>query len=145
MATNGSGDGDKASDDPLIDPYLEWAVATNFAYLGGVSIKWFPVLLELETTAAEFWLRVERANVQDAIRVPRIYRNPPSDVEKTSFCTALFTRDALRALVTDPQSFESLRTLLPSIRRIELGSPVVSSFNPKSRLDTPDESRHSRS
>ena len=32
----------------LIAPYLEWAVATNFAYLSG---EWFRVLLEVEGSA----------------------------------------------------------------------------------------------
>ena len=38
--------------DNLIAPYLEWAVATRFAYLNG---RWFRVLLELNRSATSFW------------------------------------------------------------------------------------------
>ena len=44
------------NDKKLIAPYVEWAVATNFAYLPG---KWFRVLLELNEPAADFVDRIE--------------------------------------------------------------------------------------
>ena len=105
-----------------IDPYLQWAVATNFAYLGGDAAQWFPVLLELAgVTAAEFWASVQPQTSH--IRVPSIYQKTPRDVAATTFCTALVTRETLVDILGNAEK------RLP-IARFELGVPVVPTFNP---------------
>jgi hypothetical protein len=105
-----------------IDPYLKWAIATDFAYLGGDSVQWYPVLLQLAAgvTAAEFWSSVKTAT--NRIRVASIYERPPRDIAQISFCTALVTRETLTELFGNPGK------RLP-IARFELGSPVVPAFN----------------
>lgn len=104
-----------------IDPYLNWAIATNFAYLGGDAVQWYPILLQLAgVTAAEFWSSVEADT--NRIRVASIYERPPRDIAPTTFCTALVTRETLVDLLGNPGK------RLP-IARFELGSPVVPVFN----------------
>jgi hypothetical protein len=101
---------------------LKWAIATNFAYLGGDSVQWFPVLLELAgISAAEFWSSVKTD--ANRIRVPSIYEHPTRDVAQTTFCTALVTRETLTDILGNPNR------ALP-IARFELGVPVVPVFNP---------------
>lgn len=105
-----------------IDPYLMWAMATKFAYLGGDAVQWFPVLLELKgLSAADFWEQVEGDTGR--IRVASIYQRTPRDIASTTFCTALVTRAALVDLLGNPR-----RQL--AITRFELGAPVVPVFGP---------------
>lgn len=105
-----------------IDPYLKWAMATDFAYLGGDANQWYPVLLQLAgVSAAEFWSSVK----DDAgrIRVASVYERPTRDIAQTTFCTALVARGTLTDILANPDK------RLP-ITRFELGSPVVPLFNP---------------
>lgn len=120
----------------IVDPYLEWAVATKFAYLSG---EWFPVLLEVEQPAAE---AIARDFHNEIIRIPWIYqatRLVPDG--KSTFWTAIMHRSALIALVEGKSAEaieERLQPLLKWIRRLELGSPVVSEFSaPKPQPDRP--------
>jgi hypothetical protein len=107
--------------DARIDPYLNWAIATDFAYLGGDSAQWFPVLVELDgISAAEFWTKTQDDTAR--IRVASIYERPTRDVEQTSFCTALVTRETLINVLGNPDR------ALP-IARFEIGVPVVPVFN----------------
>jgi hypothetical protein len=111
----------------IFDPYLEWAVATKFAYLSG---DWFPVLLEVEPSAASF---VTRDFNPDLIRVPWIYQAPARDSfdAEVTFWMVIMHRAALTALVEGkgPDSIDDkLQPLLKWIRRLELGSPVVPHF-----------------
>jgi hypothetical protein len=104
-----------------IDPYLKWAMATDFAYLGGESVQWYPVLLQLAgVTAAEFWSSVKTDTHR--IRVASIYERPSRDIAQTTFCTALVTRETLTDFLGNA------RKALP-IERFELGSPVVPVFS----------------
>ncbi len=107
--------------DARIDPYLNWAVATDFAYLGGDSVHWFPVLLELDgISAAEFWAKTKADT--DRIRVASAYERTTRDIAQTNFCTALVTRETLINVLGNPNR------ALP-IARFEIGVPVVPVFN----------------
>jgi hypothetical protein len=114
----------------LIAPYLEWAVATNFAYLGG---EWFRVLLEVEGSAASFASDVEKFAIKPLIRVPTIYQTPPRDLKPTdvTFCMAIMSREALSILVTgeepggaklERELVANLVSLAGRIKNIELGT-----------------------
>jgi hypothetical protein len=110
-----------APNDARIDPYLNWAIATDFAYLGGDSVQWFPVLLELDgISSAEFWMKTK--DDTDRIRVASIYERTTRDVAQTSYCTALVTRETLINVLGNPDR------PLP-IARFEIGVPVVPVFN----------------
>jgi hypothetical protein len=109
-----------------IDPYLNWAIATDFAYLGGDSVEWYPLLLELrDTWVAQFAGKVNGSEDLDPkIRVAPIYQKPPSAIneKQLTFCTALVTRSVLVDL------FGNRTAVLPGISRFELGTPVVPHF-----------------
>jgi hypothetical protein len=123
MSTN-----DDVDDQGLrIDPYLRWAVATNFAYLGNT--KWYPLLLELDGSVEEFWARVARDDLRDEIQIARVYQTPPREVDKTSFCTVLVNQQTLRSIVAG-KTLKKLDELLSRIKRFELCSPVIPSFDP---------------
>jgi hypothetical protein len=119
----------------VFGPYLEWAVATKFAYLSG---EWFPVLLEVEQSAAGF---VSRDFHPELIRVPWIYQAPPRDEfdAKVTFWMAIMNRSALYALVEGKGAEgidEKLNPLIKWIKRLELGSPVVPHFPAPKPLST---------
>ncbi|HKW80638.1 MAG TPA: hypothetical protein VJQ49_06495 [Casimicrobiaceae bacterium] len=119
----GRRDQDLSPNAARIDPYLGWAKATDFAYLGGDNAKWYPVLLELDgITAAEFWAQIG-SDEADRIRVASIYQRPTRDITGLSFCTALVTRDTLVNILGNPAR------RLP-IARFEIGPPVVPQFTP---------------
>jgi hypothetical protein len=116
--------------DAPVGPYLRWAVATRFSYLGGEAISQYPVLLSLTMSAAEFWTGVDRLGTQDLIRVPAIYRRPPRDIDSRAltFCTAVMQRSVIEGLVDDrtqPEIAMQLKALLKKAELIELGAPVV--------------------
>jgi hypothetical protein len=121
----------------LIAPYLEWAVATNFAYLRG---EWFRVLLEVEGSAASFASDVEKFAVKPLIRVPTIYQTPPRDLKPTdvTFCMAIMSREALGILVTgeepsvaklERELVAKLVSLAGRIKNIELGTALKMPFD----------------
>src|SRR4051794_956427 len=84
---------------PVIAPYAEWAIATNFAFL---KCDWFRVLLELRVSAAQFANDMDDFKIDDLVRIPPIYRNPSREFQKdgVTFCMAIMTREAIRILVT---------------------------------------------
>src|SRR3954463_8840299 len=112
---------------PVIAPYAEWAIATNFALLEG---DWFRVLLELKVSAPTFVNSIDDLKVDDLVRIPSIYRNPSREFQKddASFCMAIITREALRILVTghgrepDIVRLDAVKRVLI---RIELGTPTA--------------------
>src|SRR5437660_407275 len=85
--------------EPVIAPYAEWAIATDFAFLEG---DWFRVLLELKVPTTGLVNRMDDLKVDDLVRIPPIYRNPSREFRKgdATFCMAIMTREALRILVT---------------------------------------------
>jgi len=110
----------KSSRDPRpkpIDPYYDWALATNFAYYG--KPKWLPVLLELHKPLskqfAQHVFAMDNNGWAGLIRIPEIYRTPPARVQlPTRFLTAMVKREFLTRLYAgdDPSS---------QIKRFELG------------------------
>ena len=116
--------------DAFDDEYLQWAIETNFEYLNEGEDVWYPVLLEVEGTASEFWANAEHVEVRNAVRVPPIYKVPPNGIAGLSYCSAVITRRALLGLgdktaVHFKATFPILTKLLGTIKRLELGSPVI--------------------
>jgi hypothetical protein len=113
----------------LVNPYLQWAVATKFRYFNG---EWFRVLLEVDKSAASFWRDVQALGVKHLIQVPTIYQKPPSGLNETdvTFCMAIMKRTALEALVTETPKDDAalLQSLAKRITKIELGTPVKKPF-----------------
>lgn len=122
-----------ANDQKLIAPYVEWAVATEFAYLPG---EWFRVLLELTGPAADFAKQVEEhRELEKLIKVPSIYQSVSREFarEDVTFCMAIMSKAALEALVGHPHRQEIRATLAAvsgSLKRIELGTPTNNPFDP---------------
>lgn len=122
------------NDRKLIAPYVEWAVATNFAYLPG---EWFRVLLELDGPAADFAAEVERNRdfLKDYIRVPTVFQAVSREFAQkdVTFCMAIMSKDALRAVVGH-EHHKELRSRLSKVtsplKRIELGTPTTTLFDP---------------
>jgi subtilase family protein len=114
-----------AEEGQLFAPYVDWAVATNFAYLPGDR---FRVLLELEGSAASFAEAVDGAGLDDLVQVPTIYQTPSREFRKdhAKFCMAIMSKRALIALVTgeDVEAVTRLAPLKGSLKRIELGTPA---------------------
>lgn len=115
----------------LISPYLAWAVRTKFAYLRG---DWFWVLLELDGTVENYARSIARSGLDGLIRVPSIYESavaPSLRQEGVTCCMAIATREALIALVSGRLRRDDtarLASVMPSIRRIELGTPTTHLF-----------------
>lgn len=119
----------------LIAPELEWAVATQFAYLRG---QWFRVLLEVEESVVSFVSAIRDLEAQDLFIIPRVFERPPNGFKPTdiTFCMAIVSRDTLELLVTEgklrlssgatfePTVIEKLARLAALIRTIELGTPI---------------------
>jgi hypothetical protein len=103
-----------------IDPYLHWAKATNFEYLGGAAALWFPVLIEVgKGTASEFATFVSlHPDFLASIQVPSIFMTPPKGLEQSKFLSAHVSRDFLVNFLGNP-------AVRLDIRRFELGSPVL--------------------
>ena len=85
--------------DKQVAPAINWAVATDFAYLKG---KWFRVLLEVEGSASSFAFDAAAPVFRELIRVPTMYKQPPRGLKATdvTFCMAIMSQAALRMLVT---------------------------------------------
>src|SRR5205085_12466991 len=119
------------NDNKLIAPYVEWAVATNFAYLPG---EWFRVLLELNEPAADFANRIEGSSfLKEFIRVPSIYKSISREFkrEDVTFCMAIMSRKALEAVVGHEHRNEiraRRATITRARRRIELGTSTTTAF-----------------
>ena len=102
-------------------PYLSWAAATAYQYLGAPPDlrTWssrIPVLLELKAPASSFAAEFPNWNLGTLIEVPSLFAEPPAGLESVTFCTASVA----------PAFFESAaaRKLTEKwIKRIELGLP----------------------
>lgn len=112
--------------DNLFAPAIQWAVATDFAYLKG---EWFRVLLEVEGPVASFAADVESGGFADLIRIPTMYQTPPRGLKPVdvSFCMAIMSQTALRLLVAADTSAALVRKfagLVGRIKAIELGTAI---------------------
>src|ERR1700675_2447136 len=117
----------------LVAPYLEWAVATEFAYLPG---KRFRVLLEVEPSVRFFIAEIKRLEAEDFIVISSVYETPPSALTtEITFCMGIMSREALEALVIEKEpgaaraklestAVAKLVVLAKLIRTIELGTPI---------------------
>lgn len=122
-----------------VSPYLEWAVLTEFAYLPG---EWFWVLLELDEPAEAFARSVVRSGLDQFIRIPAVYQGAPPSLRGADLtcCMAIARREALSAIVGGNVSrVEAKRfaPLLPSINRIELGTPTTHLFEKTDPIEQP--------
>ena len=132
----------------LVAPYLEWAVATEFAYLPG---KRFRVLLEVETSVRFFIAEIKRLEAENFIVIPSVYETPPSDLTtEITFCMGIMSREALEALVIEKEpgaaraklestAVAKLVVLAKLIKTIELGTSInmpVAGKSPPKKLRT---------
>ncbi len=123
---------------PRIDPYLLWADATGFLYLGGADdkgdLRKLPVVLELQTSAKEFARKASR--YRDLVAVPSFYASPPSGLDESRFCAATVSLGF----------FEELRQgglFTGDVRRFQVGLPNIEHGEFEARFDVPDLKRGS--
>jgi hypothetical protein len=104
-------------DRKLYDPYYDWARSTDFAYYG--KPKWVPVLIEIDKgNSKTFAAAAKRESWGAGMRIPRIYREPPSRLQKElKFVTAMVERARLPALLDAGQTNIDAK-------RIEIGRMV---------------------
>ena len=119
----------------LIAPELEWAVATQFAYLRG---QWFRLLLEVEESVVSFVAAVKELEAEDLIVIPKVFETPPNGFKPSdiTFCMAIMKRETLELLVTrgeprsssgpkfEPTVIARLARLTARIKTIELCTPI---------------------
>lgn len=98
------------------DPYLAWAFATDFRYLGRPAK--FPLLLRLNTTAKRF-AGIAKEFPPDVITVPSVFAEPPAGLEDATFCTASVSEAFFKPS-------ESLAPLMGLIESIAFGLPGLS-------------------
>lgn len=115
-----------------VDPYYEWALATNFAYYG--QAEWLPLLLELRNapklpgTAQAFAelvfklqsLEAERRSWAANLRVPAFYAGPMPRMKSPTNVIALLANRAFLAGICVGQEPAD------SIQRFELGRATES-------------------
>lgn len=107
-----------------LDPYIDWALRTEFRYLFAVGVekKWIPVLLGLAgTTARDFankWCPPDEPDAwKDWLRIPTTYARPAAGLNRTRFCTASVTKTFFKQLEED-------QSLSGAIAQVGLGLPV---------------------
>lgn len=108
---------------PLVDAYLPWAQATDFAdargLVGGSGSNWIWLLLELRIPAMEFARRALTASHR--ILVPGHYGSPPASLEKSRHCTALCSPEFLGALGNKGVPDPTTQALAEVVARFEIG------------------------
>jgi hypothetical protein len=107
-----------------LDPYLEWAMETNFAYYfaAGGAVQ-LPVIIELQgITAEQFAVGKWRASAgwQNWLWIPPIYAHPPAGLARSRFCTANVTLQFFKEL-SDRNS-----GLSTAVKRVALSLPTPS-------------------
>ncbi len=114
-------------------PYLSWAEATDYRYLGGRPASGLPVLLKLREPVRQFAAQVRELGLGDAIRLPALFAEPAEWLANVTYCPAIIDASALKP--------SKARDALQSwVRRIEFGLPNFSLPQlPRTRV--PDPSR----
>ena len=80
----------------LVDPYFDWASATNFAYYG--QREWLPVLLELNgLTVDQFRAR----RVVRALGSRNVFHLSQLAAESATFCAAFVRADFVRTFTDE--------------------------------------------
>lgn len=110
-----------------IDPYLRWAIATNYAYLPGDPAGGLPILIKLKEglTAQRFATKewgdvVPPADMDSWFRIHDIYKEPPAGLGPLQYSTAVVDPDSMhRLLDPDPEN-----PFAKVIEGIELSDPV---------------------
>jgi len=107
-----------------LDPYLEWAGQTNFAYYFGARSQRrlpIPVIIELDKISAGQFARGDwkpPADWQDWLWVPSLYAHPPAGLRNAKYCTAN----------VQPKFFKQLAnpdgTLSKVVKRVSLSLPT---------------------
>jgi hypothetical protein len=135
--------GDRAALNPAgerrVDAYFAWAEVTKYADLGGIPKKWFPVVIEVPekgATARAFCAMVERRKWDRFIKVPAMYAKPTTSLKKARFLTAIVTREFLSALEDEDGE------LAAAIERFELGLPVITADDVRTRPPEPPKPVH---
>jgi hypothetical protein len=109
------------------DPYFQWGLATDFAYLFGPRVpvterEWLPVMIQVEkpATAEQFangdWN--PPPDWREWIRIPELYAEPPDELKDTTYCTANVTRRFFAELARPGSSLSAV------LRRVKLGLPL---------------------
>lgn len=123
----------------VIDPYIKWAQATQFAYFftGRYAERRIPVIIRLaEPLTAQQFARGEwnppgkRDEWKSWLRIPARYEFPPLGAKGSRFCTASVTR----------RFFEELRidsSLSRVVARVGLGVPISDRRPPPIRSRLP--------
>lgn len=114
MATHGI---DRERSPSAVQPYLNWAIDTGFAFLRPGN--WVPLLVEFtpDTTLSSFLQEIK--GLEQQVRVPALFRPPllPPDFK---FCVVLIPSDPHIARdLTNSESWSK------SILRLEMGPPVT--------------------
>jgi hypothetical protein len=129
----------------LLDPYLEWAIQTNFAhyFARGEAQDFFPVIIELHGISAEQFANGKwkaPSGWQSWLRIPPIYAQPPAGLAPASFCTASVALPFFRELRDDSSALPkvikraSLSLPTPSQAPRQYESPKPRESPPKPRL-----------
>jgi hypothetical protein len=123
-----------------VQPYLDWAVETQFAYLR--EGDWLPLLVEFDPSALELedaqtplqaftsltWLAREPRTLDNVLRISELLTNPPrllAQSKRFNFCVVFLHRERFAEVL---ESAEWKKT----IRRVELGPPVMLADIPSS-------------
>jgi hypothetical protein len=123
-----------------VQPSLDWAIATHFAYLREGA--WLPLLVEFDPSAFVLedgqtplqaftslnWLARESRTLSNVLRVSELLAHPPKPLEQSkrfNFCVLFLHRDRYAEVL---ESAEWKKT----IRRVELGPPVMLADMPSS-------------
>ena len=123
-----------------VQPYLDWAVATQFAYLR--EGDWLPLLVEFDPSALALeagqtplqaftslnWLARDPRTLSNVLRISELLANPPgllAQSKRFNFCVVFLHRERFAEVL---ESAEWKKT----IRRVELGPPVMLADIPSS-------------
>src|SRR5262245_49206054 len=110
-----------------VDPYLQWAIDTKYAYLPG-DPTWLPILIKLKGLTAARFARFDwgdatpPADLVESFIIPEIFRNPPAGLDALPYCTAWVRQDTIDSFVSslnDPGS-----AFAKVIEQFELSDPV---------------------
>ena len=101
------------------DGYLDWALRTEFAFLGGNRDWWIPLLVELREKVELQKFASQAFESRDDVFISSLYVNPTRSLSKARFCTLAVRREALNTVLAGP--------LFKDVLRYELGHPMVAS------------------
>jgi hypothetical protein len=109
-----------------IDPYLRWAMDTEFKYLPGYPDQPLPVLIKLkdgntaQTFANKTWGPGNEppAGLDQWFKIPDMFKSPPAGLESFPYCTAEIRRHFIGRVFHANNAFSKV------IEQLELSDPV---------------------